>query len=451
MFTIQFLLNIFPSYQGQIQSNIKVEHVITDSRDVKKNALFIPIVGDTFNGHDFIDQAIENGAIATLWDEKEKVPSNVPSSFVFFFVSDTLKAMQQLANNYRNDVDPIVIGITGSNGKTTTKDLVKSIFQTERKTHATKGNFNNHIGLPITILNMPRDTEILVVEMGMNNFGEIDLLTNIAQPNYAIITNIGESHIEHLGSREGIAKAKLEIRNGLKQNGYLIIDGDEPLLKSLHNDKNIITCGFDKINDVRITNVQFHEQSSLFQINNEVYTVPLLGKHHAKNATLAIAIAKQLGYDRETIQQGLDTLEHTTMRFEWSKGKNGASIINDAYNASATSMKAAIEVVKQIEGFKHKGLVLGDILELGTYSKQMHESVADTIEKPIDFVFTFGEHAIEITNRLKEKQPSIISKHCVTKEEVINLLQNYLQEETLLLFKASRGMKFEEIIQKIME
>src|SRR5690606_29383713 len=125
--------------------------------------------------------------------------------------------------------------------------------------------------------------------------------------------------------------------------------------------------------------------------------------------------------------------------------------INDAYNASATSMKAAIEVVKQIEGFKHKGLVLGDILELGTYSKQMHESVADTIEKPIDFVFTFGEHAIEITNRLKEKQPSIISKHCVTKEEVINLLQNYLQEETLLLFKASRGMKFEEIIQKIME
>lgn len=451
MFTLEFLQNIFPSYQGQIQKELKINHVMTDSRDEKKHALFIPIVGDTFNGHDFIDQAIQKGAIAALWDEKEKLPSNVPASFVFFFVSDTLKAMQELANIYRNDVDPIVIGITGSNGKTTTKDLVKSIFNMERKTHATKGNFNNHIGLPITILAMPRDTEVLVVEMGMNGFGEIDLLTKIAQPNFAIITNIGESHIEHLESREGIAKAKLEIKNGLKQDGYLIIDGDESLLKSLSSEKNVITCGFAKTNKVNISDIQIHQQLTSFKVNNDDYSVPLLGKHHAKNATLAIVIASQLGLGHETIQRGLDMLEHTTMRFEWTKGKNGVSIINDAYNASATSMKAAIEVVKQLTGFKHKGLVLGDILELGAFSKQMHQSVADTIEKPIDFVVTYGEHAIEITNRLKGQNPSIVSQHCATKKEVIDLLQNYLQEETLLLFKASRGMKLEEIIKEITE
>ncbi len=451
MFTLEYLQKIFPSYQGQYQKELKINDVMTDSRAEKKHALFIPIVGDNFNGHDFIDQAIQNGAIAALWDEKEKLPSNVPASFVFFYVSDTLKAMQKLANIYRNDIDPIVIGITGSNGKTTTKDLVKSILQTEHKTHATKGNFNNHIGLPITILEMPRDTEVLVVEMGMNDFGEIDLLTKIAQPNFAIITNIGESHIEHLESREGIARAKLEIRNGLNQNGFLVIDGDEPLLKSVADEKNVITCGFAKTNVVNISDVQIGEQSTLFKINNEDYSVPLLGKHHAKNATLAIVIASRLGLDHQTIQKGLDMLEHTTMRFERIQGKNGVSIINDAYNASATSMKAAIEVVKQLEGFKHKGLVLGDILELGTYSKQMHQSVADTIEKPIDFVITFGEHAIEITKRLQHKNTAVISQHCETKKEVIDLLQNYLQEETLLLFKASRGMKFEEIIQKIME
>src|SRR5699024_9929022 len=284
----------------------------------------------------------------------------VPESFVFFFVKDTTNGLQQLAKEYRDKVNPIVVGITGSNGKTTTKDLVKAVVQTTKKTHATEGNFNNHIGLPLTILQMKKDTEVLVLEMGMNHFGEIDVLTKIAQPNYAIITNIGESHIEHLGSRSGISRAKLEIKNGLQSDGYLLVDGDEALLHHLREEKYVITCGFNQINDVRINKVYLHAQTTTFEVNGQKYTIPLLGKHHAKNAAFAVEVASFLQIDHKKVQQGFDSFTHSNMRFEWLEGKNNVSIINDAYNASPTSMKAAIEVVKQIEGYSHKGLVLGD-------------------------------------------------------------------------------------------
>src|SRR5690625_1426720 len=264
---------------------------MSDSREQKENALFIPIIGETFNGHDFIDQAIDNGAVCAIWDRTVEIPRHTPASFVFFMVKDTTEALQQLAKSYRKQVNPIVIGITGSNGKTTTKDLVNAVLQQKRKTHATKGNYNNHIGLPLTILQMDPDTEIAVLEMGMNDFGEIDLLTNIALPNYAIITNIGESHIEYLGSREGIAKAKLEIQNGLQRDGKLLLDGDEILLQSLVDEKNIVTCGFSKENTVSITDVQLKRQETVFKIDEKQYTVPLLGRHHAKNASFAVAIA----------------------------------------------------------------------------------------------------------------------------------------------------------------
>jgi len=449
LFTLQFLQDLFPVHAGKWNDKLMIEEVMTDSRKKGNNALFIPIKGETFDGHDYIEQAIENGAVAALWDQSEKVPANAPESFCFFMADDTVSGMQRIANKYRNEINPVTIGITGSNGKTTTKDLVRSVLQTKRRTHATKGNFNNHIGLPLTILQMPRDTEVLVVEMGMNDFHEIDRLSRIAEPDYAFITNIGESHIEHLGSREGILKAKLEIRNGLQKDGLLFFDGDEDLLKHLRDGKNNIACGFDKENDVTISNVSILDNETKFHVDGEAFKIPLLGKHHAKNATFAIAVARQLGYAKENIIKGLLSLSYSEMRFERLAGKNGATIINDAYNASATSMKAAIEVVKQMGGFTHKIVVLGDILELGTYSKSMHRSVAGIIDFPIDYVFTYGNDAKEISNRVKEANEAICTLHFDEKADLLEELKKHLRQDTLLLFKASRGMKLEEVIQEI--
>lgn len=450
LFTLRFLQETFPVYKGTLNEKLEINEMMTDSRKKHSQGLFIPIIGEHFDAHDFIHEAIKNGAVATLWDETVPIPSDVSTSIVFFLVKDTTAALQHLAKSYLQKVHPIVIGITGSNGKTTTKDLLMAVLQTKYNTHATIGNLNNHIGLPLTILQMTKKTEILILEMGMSNFNEIDLLTKIAEPTFAIITNIGESHIEYLGSREGIAKAKLEIRNGLQQDGFLVIDGDETLLANIHDDPNVIACGFENENDVFVSHVQLRKEETTFKVGNSDFSVPLLGKHHAKNASFVIIVAKKLGLDETEIQRGLQSLELSNMRFEWLKGVNNVSIINDAYNASPTSMKAAIEVLKQLEGFERKIVVLGDVLELGTYSSAFHRSIADVIDAPIDSVYTFGNDSKFISDTVRDQKDFIEAKHFTTKKMLIDTLQNKSDEKTVILFKASRGMAFEQIVNELL-
>src|SRR5699024_2755083 len=332
---------------------------------------------------------------------------------------DTLKALQQLAKAYRTLVNPTVIGITGSNGKTTTKDLCHTVLRQSYRTHATVGNFNNHIGLPLTILQMPRNTDMLILEMGMNHFREIEQLTKIARPDYAVITNIGESHIEYLGSRKGIAQAKLEITLGLKQEGILIIDGDEPLLREQIQGVQVITCGYLDSNDITLKDVIIDIDKTIFKVDpNASVSIPLAGGHHAKNASYVIALARKLNIDNQTIQEGLSKLSHSAMRFEQIHGKNDVLLINDAYNASITSIKAAIEVIKALDGFKEKVLVLGDVLELGAYAKEMHCSIADSIDDNITHVYTYGHNAEEITNILKKKEQHIFVAHFSKKSQL---------------------------------
>lgn len=451
LFTTKWLSSHFTDFRGGAQGLNMVNIVITDSRQSVDKALFIPIVGDRFDGHNYIQQAFENGAVAVLWNKHKSLPDFLPTDFPVFLVEDTLIALQSLATYYRDEINPIVIGITGSNGKTTTKDMVAAISGTTYKTHYTNGNFNNHIGLPLTILSMPRETEVLVLEMGMSDFGEIERLSNIAKPDYAIITNIGESHIEFLGSRKGIAQAKLEIIKGMKADGEVIFDGDEPLLnKALQQDYSI-ACGFQQKNDVIISDVEIHTEKTVFNLSDGTfYTIPLLGKHHALNATFAIMVGEKLNVAHEYIKQALTNLKITAMRFELLKGANGASLINDAYNASPTSMKAAIEVVKQMDGFQKKVLVLGDILELGDHSEALHQSVSEVIDLPITAVFTFGKAAETISVAIKKQKPYIKAEHFSAKETLLAALHPYLQEETLLLFKASRGLQFESLVDALM-
>jgi len=450
LFTTQWLSTVFPNYQGDVLTSSPIAEVTTDSRSKTQQSLFIPLVGDRFDGHHHIKQALDQGAIAMIWDENRLLPDFLPANLPIYFVPDTLVALQNLAVAYRKEINPVVVGITGSNGKTTTKDLLAAIVETTYKTHYTKGNLNNHIGLPITILAMPRGTEVLILEMGMSDYGEIERLSRIGEPTYTIITNIGESHIEYLGSREGITQAKLEILHGMKSEGTLIIDGDEPLLAAIPDRINVISCGFNDTNDTIIRHVKVETAQTIFEIADDgVYDIPLLGNHHAQNASYAITLANQLAISKANIKAGLHALQLTGMRFELLKGRNDVSLINDAYNASPTSMKAAIEVMKQMGHFQEKVLILGDIFELGEQTDTYHLSVARVIESPITVVYTYGYAAEQISTEVKKHQPQISCQHFKTKDQLSEALEAYLNKDTLLLFKASRGMHFETLVETI--
>ena len=452
MFDIEWLTKIFTNNKlKQTNKNNIIKTVSTDSRNIKGNSLFIPLKGDRFDGHDHVNEAIKNGAQAIIWDQEKPLSiKELPIEVSVFYVSDTLKALQLLAAEYRKLINPKVIGITGSNGKTTTKDLLEATLTDTYMTVATKGNLNNHIGLPLTILNMKRHTEVLILEMGMSNFGEIELLSNIAKPDIAIITNIGESHIEYLGSRKGIAQAKLEIIKSMNDKGTLVYDGDELLLKNIEFKGDVVACGFSPTNTEHISDIKLTTNSTEFYVNDMFFKVPLLGRHHAKNATFVIAVARLLNVNDEKIKAGLNQIKLTNMRFELLVGRNNTTLINDAYNASPTSMKASIEVVEELEGYKEKILVLGDILELGSDFKQYYQDISKTINKmgTISEVYTYGEKSHLINEYLKDNS-NINSRHFTDESSLVKELDKQLIKDNLLFFKASRGIKLENIINQL--
>lgn len=452
LFATKELSTWFSNSQGAVYDAIKIQSIMTDTRKHSKKSLFIPIVGDTFDGHEFIDEAIKKGAIAAFWQKDHDLPTFIPTDFPVSFVDDTIKALQDLSVFYLNKVNPKVVAITGSNGKTTTKDLVESVVSQKFTTHKTQGNLNNHIGVPLTILSMPPSTEVCVLEMGMSQFGEISVLSKIAQPHIAIITNIGESHIEFLGSREGIAKAKAEILDGLRDEGTFIYDGDEPLIKNIKTN-NKLSCGFQEGNDFYVSNIQQNLDSTNFTINdNTAFSFSLLGKHNVKNGTYAIAVGMLLGMSEKDIQKGLMETQVTKMRFEPVVGKRGSLIINDAYNASPTSMKAAIQLVQEMPHKKTKILVLGDIFELGNKSEEFHRSIADAITDESHYLFTVGESAKWIAEEVINKNNSVVKTTiCEDRKELIQKVTPLLQEDTIVLVKGSRGMKLEECVESFME
>ncbi|WP_026675967.1 UDP-N-acetylmuramoyl-tripeptide--D-alanyl-D-alanine ligase [Fictibacillus gelatini] len=445
-------VNIALTTRGNVENTI-IQEVTKDTRVPSVKSLYVPIIGERFNGHHFLMDAIKNGAIAAIWKQGEPLPDDLDPSFPILFVEDTISALQKMAKLYLKKIRPIVIGVTGSNGKTTTKDMVESVAATTFKTHKTKGNYNNHIGLPLTILSMPEQTEVLILEMGMSGFGEISLLSKIAEPDVAIITNIGESHIEALGSREGIAKAKLEIKDGLKESGVLIIDGDEPLLEHVCS-KNVLKCGYNENSTLHIDNIEGDENGYSFQLEGgtTTYYLPLLGKHNVKNAVYAIAVGHYLNIEENAIKEGLMNLTMTKMRLEKYKGQKGALLINDAYNASPTSMIAAIEAIKGLNNYPKKVVVLGDMYELGNEEESMHRAVAPHITTPITEAVTIGEKGRWIGEELKTLKPDGVSVSIFpTKEEAKEYIGQKLSKDTVILFKASRGMQMETLVKEFID
>jgi UDP-N-acetylmuramoyl-tripeptide--D-alanyl-D-alanine ligase len=437
---------------GNMEQTV-LEGISKDTRLKSKNALYLPIAGERFDGHEFLFDAIKQGCTATVWQEGIDLPAGLPEDFPVLYTSDTIGFLQRISKFYLKKINPIVVAVTGSNGKTTTKDMVESVSSTTFKTFKTQGNYNNHIGLPLTILSMDEGTEVLILEMGMSNFNEISLLSKLAEPDAAIVTNIGESHLEQLGSREGIAKAKLEIADGLKTGGLLIIDGDEPLLSHVKGE-NVLKVGFGDSSTLRLVDMQTDQEGVSFSLEEgtTVYKIPMLGRHNIKNAAYAIAVGHYLNIEENKIKEGLERLKVTPMRLEMVKGKKGSLLINDAYNASPTSMIAALSTLADLHDFTTKAAVLGDMGELGPNEEEMHRSIAKHIKDNITHVIAVGQKGAWIADELeKQKTKDIKVVHCLTKEDAAAPIQELLSNRTAILFKASRFMALETLVSTFIE
>ncbi|WP_043934365.1 UDP-N-acetylmuramoyl-tripeptide--D-alanyl-D-alanine ligase [Bacillus sp. EB01] len=451
--TIKEIADMIPvSNDTSLFNETVITGVAIDSRKAANGNLFVPFKGEKVDGHRYVASAIKQGAAAALW--QKDVP-NPPEGLPLLVVEDCLAALQELARAYLKQLDVKVVGITGSNGKTTTKDMVTSLLSQKYKVQKTEGNFNNHIGLPLTVLQLDKNTEIAVLEMGMSARGEISLLTKLAEPDAVIITNIGEAHLLDLGSREAIAEAKLEILEGLKEGGLAVLNGDEPLLMDRvagRKELNVQTFGRSESNKIYPTTINQTQSGNNFKINlsDQPFHLPVLGIYNIVNALGAILIARHFSVSFEEIAKGLKETRLTQMRMEMTEGANGEKIINDAYNASPTSMTAAIELVANLPGYARKVLVLGDMLELGPMEEEFHFKIGETIDpEKISFVFTYGELGAKIADGASkifggERVFSFTSKQHLTQE-----LKKHTNGETLVLVKASRGMKLEEVVTSL--
>lgn len=430
-------------------NDVLVRGVTIDSRKIDEGQLFVPFKGERTDGHQYVEDAIKRGASAAFW--QKDVP-NPPEGLPLIFVEDSLEAIQSLAKSYLKELDVKVVGITGSNGKTSTKDMTTSLLSIKYKVQKTEGNYNNHLGLPLTVLGLEEDTDIAVLEMGMSGKGEIDFLTRLAEPDIVVITNIGESHLLDLGSREGIAEAKLEILNGLKENGRFVYLGDEPLLTEAVENRELDkkTFGMSTFNYLYPTKITAREQGSSFFINKseETFELPVLGNHNILNALASMLVAEYFGISFSEMNKGFQNLKLTNMRMELLIGKSDVKIINDAYNASPTSMLAAISVLKNLPGFKQKIMVLGDMLELGEKEEEYHVEIGKQLEG-IDVVYTYGKLGASIAKGAQTVLPNANIHAFLDKEELIASLLPTINEETIVLVKASRGMKLEEVVKAL--
>ena len=434
------------------------ENFVKDSREVNIGDIYLGIKGEKFNGADFYKEALDNGAKGCILQDIEisEEEINTYKDKFIIIVENVVKALQEIAAYKRSLYNIPVIGITGSVGKTSTKDMIASVMATKYNVLKPEGNLNNEVGLPYTILKL-KDHNALVVEMGMSGLGEISLLTNIAKPTTAVITIIGSSHIGELGSRENILKAKLEILEGLDENGSLIINNDNDLLNSWNtnnqdNHKHI-TYGIENESNFIAKDIKVNENGSTFviELQGKEYTVevPVAGKHFVYNSLAAIAVGLENGIEIEKIIEGISNFSLTKRRMEILKNQKNVTIINDCYNSSYESVKAALEYVSSLNA-NRKIAVLGDVLELGEFSKTMHQKMGEeVINNNIDILVTVGTEAKTIANTAKSKAENIEVYSFDNNENASNLLKELMKENDVILVKASHGMHFEEIVESI--
>ncbi len=431
-----------------------VSQVNTDSRAIQPGALFIPLVGERFDGHAYIGSALEAGAAGCL---TARAVENCRTDKFYVRVADTERALGDLAAWYKSRFSIPFIAVTGSVGKTTAKDMIAAVLGTKYKVLKTEGNHNNNIGLPLTLLRLDRSHQAAVLEMGMDKFGEIDYLAGIVQPEIGVITNIGDAHIQRLGSRENIFKAKCELLPHVKKDGLLILNGDDPLLSSLRGTApvpavfcgkgegleyrawEVVGDGFSRI-DCRLTTPEM----------DRTVRIPALGEHMIYPALIAAAVGERLGLTPDQIEEGLTQFVPTRMRMNVLHRADGVTILDDTYNANPQSMRAAISVLADSRG-GWKAAVLGDMLELGPFAPALHTGVGECLGRAgIDCLVAVGELSEYIAQGARESGVPLVY-HCAGKSDAKSILPRIVKPGGTILVKASRGMALEELTAALLE
>lgn len=429
----------------------EITEISTDTRNLPEGCLFLAIKGENFDGHTFIEKAIETGAAAAV---SEKQIGNCPC----VVTDSTRAALLKIARYYREKFSPVLVGITGSVGKTTTKEMIALVLSEKYNTLKTQGNLNNEIGLPKTLFNLTAEHKAAVIEMGMNHFGEIERLSNTARPTMAVITNIGFSHIENLKSQEGILKAKLEMLSGMEENAPLITNGDDKFLSKLKGSlsRPVYLYGIEnEACDYRAVNVAENDGVTSFDIKWEdkkiAAEIPCIGIHNVMNALAAFAVGIQNGLTAEEIISALKKYKPDGMRQNIVK-KGDKTVIIDCYNASPDSMKASLSVLSKTNCKGRKIAVLGDMLELGEASEKLHRLVGQyAAEFKPDMLYCYGDDASYICAEASKYGLAGAFFHKEDKDLMAEKIKESLESGDVILFKASRGMKLEELIDKIFE
>lgn len=428
-----------------IGDDVSVDKIVRDNREISGGELFVALCGEKFDGHDFVLSAQENGAACALVSkEVEKV------SISQIVVPDTVAALGDIAKGYLSKFDISRVCITGSVGKTTTKEMCAAVLSESFRTHKTQGNFNNNIGLPLTIFGIENGCEAAVFEIGTNHFGEILPLALIAKPDVALITTIGASHLEAFGTKEGVLREKTEIFKGLVENGTAVLNGDDPLLWGMRESAPANTVWFGLANpecDVFGEIISNGVYESVFRVRGSEteFTLSCGGEHNIRDALSAIAVGRSLGMKDDAIARGLASFRNTGMRqdiYEY----NGITVIRDCYNANPDSMKASLSLLKSFDGEGKKYCVLGDMLELGENAGELHREVGGFASEMADFVFTAGSFASDYKAGAGDK--AIVFED---KKTIAEKLSKVLRGGDVLLVKGSYGTKMWQVLEYLQD
>ncbi len=449
LLTLTEIIELFPCRIAGDLSPQPLQGISTDSRSVKNGELFVAIRGEKFDGHVFVDVALKNGAVAALVENDFSASDSQP----LIYVEDTLKAYQEMARYYRQKMAPTVVALTGSAGKTTCKEFLHAVLSQKFSVHKNTKSFNNHIGVPATLLDLQPEHEILVAELGTSNFGEISHLSYLVEPDVCVLLNIGYAHVEFLKSLDGVANAKMEIFDHAHTECLAIYNRDDETLSTRHfPSTERVTFGLSESCDVKADNIRCDLNGRYqFTVDGQDFQLSIPGRHNIYNALAAICVGRQFAVPMEKISRAVESVNFVEHRMTVCRSENYL-VIDDAYNANPGSCKAALQTLADISrGHGRRIAVLADMLELGEFAQSEHEKLAVIAkENKVDALFLFGRFTAVLAQRAQQMDFQLV-KHFENRDELIRHLKAYVNKDDVILVKGSRSMQMEHVVNALME